>query len=610
MPRHPEVVGPPDRPPQPLDLAATGNGTVAALISPAGAVNWMCWPRLDGDPVFSALVDGDQSERGFTDILMTRFAHSRQRYRRNSAVLETELTDSQGNALLITDHMPRLRRFGRMFRPPMLVRRIELLRGRPRIRLRVRPCFGWGQESPRGRAGSNHISYVGGGEAMRLSTDAPLGFILSETEFALDRPLSMMFGPDETVNGMVSRVAKEFEDETQAYWEDWVRGLSLPFEWQDEVIRAAITLKLCAHDDTGGILAALTTSIPEAEHTQRNWDYRFCWLRDAYFTVMALNRLGATRTMEHYIGYITNAVLEQTGMLRPVYPLVPNDSIDEWEATALKGFMGHAPVRVGNAAALQVQNDVWGAVVMAAAMLFFDHRLPEPAGEALYRRLVPLGVAAEAAALTADAGIWEYRGRERIHTFSAAMCWAAVDRLGRIAAHLGLVEEAADWQARAATLKEAILEGAWNEEAGSLQEVFGGHGLDAALLLLPEIGLLPPTDPRFVATVEAIERDLMRDGMLLRYSAADDFGVPETAFIVCSFWLVDALAAIGRKSDARSLFERILSLRNHVGLLPEDVDPRTGQLWGNFPQSYSQVGLVLSAMRLSRSWEEGFWRAW
>jgi len=595
---------------QPLDLAVIGNGTVAALITPSGRVNWMCWPRLDGDPRFSALLDGDAPTSGFTDVAMTDFASARQSYRRNTAVLETELTDLQGNRLRITDHMPRLARFGRMFRPPMLVRRIEPLSGRPRIRVRIRPSFVWGQESPRGRAGSNHISYFGNGEALRVSTDAPLGFLLSETEFALDRPLSMLIGSDETVNGNITRVARDFEDETTTYWQDWVRGLSLPFEWQDEVIRAAITLKLCAHDDTGGILAALTTSIPEAPHTERNWDYRFCWVRDAYFTVMALNRLGATRTMENYISYITGAVLEQPGLLRPVYPLVPNDPIHEWEANALEGFQGHAPVRVGNAASVQVQNDVWGSIVMAATMMFFDRRLPQQGDEALYRRLVPLGVAAEAAALTADAGIWEYRGRERIHTFSAAMCWAAVDRLGRLARHLGLAEEAADWHDRADRLREAILAGAWNEQAGSLQEVFGGHGLDAALLLLPEIGLLPPTDPRFVSTVEAIERELMRDGMLLRYSAADDFGVPETAFIVCSFWLVDALASIGRETDARALFERILALRNHVGLLAEDVDPRTGQLWGNFPQSYSQVGLILSAMRLSRSWEEGFWRAW
>jgi len=503
-----------------------------------------------------------------------------------------------------------MRRFERMFRPPMLVRRIEPMAGRPRIRIRIRPRFGWGNEAPRGRAGSNHIRFVGASESMRVTTDAPLGFVLGETEFALDRPIALLIGSDDTVEGAVGRLARQFEDETTEYWEDWVRGLSLPFEWQDEVIRAAITLKLCAHDDTGGIVAALTTSVPEAPGTGRNWDYRFCWLRDSHFTVMALNKLGATRTMETYIGYLTGAVMEQDALLRPVYPLVPNSPIDEWEAAALKGFQGNGPVRVGNAAALQVQNDVWGSVVMAAAMLFFDRRLPQPGDEALYRRLVPLGRAAEVAALTPDAGIWEYRGRARVHTFSAAMCWAAVDRLGRIAAHLGLAEEAEDWHRRANHLRTTILDGAWSESLGALQEVFGGEGLDAALLLLPEIGLLPPTDPRFVATVEAIERDLMRGGLLLRYSLPDDFGVPDTAFLVCSFWLVDALAAIGRTADARALFERMLKLRNHVGLLSEDVDPRNGELWGNFPQSYSQVGLILSAMRLSRSWEEGFWRAW
>nr|WP_314072991.1 glycoside hydrolase family 15 protein [uncultured Roseococcus sp.] len=595
---------------QPLDLAAIGNGTVAALVNGEGRVSWMCWPRLDGDPIFCGLLDGTEPEGGFCEVSVTRFASSKQRYRRNTAILETELSDDRGNTLRITDHMPRFRRFGRMFRPPMLVRRIEPVTGRPRIRLRVRPRFGWGEEAPSGRSGSNHIRYVGEAGTLRVTTDAPLGFVMGETEFALDRPISMLLGQDDTVDGATARIAREFEDETASYWEDWVRGLSVPFEWQDAVIRAAITLKLCAHDDTGGIVAALTTSIPEAPGTARNWDYRFCWLRDSHFTVMALNRLGATRTMEGYINYIIGAVLEQEPMLKPVYPLVPNGPIDEWIATSLKGFRGDGPVRVGNAAAIQVQNDVWGSVVLASAMMFFDRRLPSPGDEALYRRLVPIGDRAEQAALTPDAGIWEYRGRARIHTFSAAMCWGAVDRLGRIAAHLGLKEEAADWKRRADRLKDAILDGAWNASSGALQEVFGGEGLDAALLLLPEIGLLPPSDPRFVATVEAIERELMRDGLLLRYGLPDDFGVPDTAFLVCSFWLVDALHSIGRKEDARKLFEKILSLRNHVGLLAEDVEPKTGQLWGNFPQTYSQVGLILSAMRLSRSWEDGFWRAW
>jgi GH15 family glucan-1,4-alpha-glucosidase len=597
--------------PQPLDLAVAGNGTIAALIDTTARVSWLCWPRLDGDPVFCALMDGETPQYGFADIELVHRAESVQRYRRNTAIVETELADHDGNRLLVTDTVPRFRSRGRMFRPPMLVRRVQPLSGRPRIRLRIRPRFGWGTEAPEIRPGSNHISYRGPAEDMRVSTDAPIGFIGHETPFALDRPLALIIGTDESLTEPPAQLARHFEEETTSYWQEWVRLLNIPFEWQEAVIRAAIALKLCAHDDTGGIVAALTTSIPEAPGTIRNWDYRFCWLRDAFFTVQALNRLGATRSMEKFVCYLTGAVLGDAGVpLRPVYPLVPDGPMLETDATALAGFLGHRPVRIGNAAVDQQQNDAWGSVILAAVQMFFDQRLPHPGDRALFRQLETLASAAAEAALTPDAGIWEYRGRNRVHTFSAAMCWAAVDRMARVARHLGLAEEAARLAGRAAPIREEILRRAWSEREGAFVESLDGEGLDAALLLLPEIGVIAPADPRFVATVEAIERQLARDGLLLRYSAPDDFGTPDTAFIVCSFWLVDALHGVGREADARALFERILSLRNHVGLLSEDVDPRTGQLWGNYPQTYSQVGLILSAMRLSRSWEEGFWRAW
>lgn len=597
--------------PQPLDLAVAGNGTIAALIDTAARVSWLCWPRLDGDPVFCALMDGEAPAAGFADIELLHRAESVQRYRRNTAIVETELADRDGNRLRVTDTVPRFRRRGRMFRPPMLVRRLEPLRGRPRIRLRIRPRFGWGAEAPEIRPGSNHISYRGPAEDLRVSTDAPVGFIGRETAFVLDRPLALIIGTDESLTEPPAVLARRFEEETACYWQEWVRLLNIPFEWQEAVIRAAIALKLCAHDDTGGIVAALTTSIPESPGTIRTWDYRFCWLRDAFFTVQALNRLGATRSMEKFVRYLAGAVIGDAGVpLRPVYPLVPDGPMPETEAAALAGFLGHRPVRVGNAAVDQQQNDAWGSVILAAVQMFFDRRLPHPGDVALFRQLERLAEAAAEAALTPDAGIWEYRGRRRIHTFSAAMCWAAVDRMARVARHLGLAGEAARLAGRAAPIREAILARAWSEREGAFVESLDGKGLDAALLLLPELGVLAPADPRFVATVAAIERHLARDGLLLRYSAPDDLGTPDTAFIVCSFWLVDALHGIGREQDARALFERMLSLRNHVGLLPEDVDPRTGQLWGNYPQTYSQVGLILSAMRLSRSWEEGFWRAW
>lgn len=594
---------------QPLDLAVAGNGSVAALVDRSGRLVWLCWPRLDGDPVFCALLDGAAPESGFCGVALDDQVESTQHYRRNTAVVETTLTDASGNALMLIDHVPRFTRFGRGFRPSIFIRRIVPLAGRPRIRIQARPSFGWGTTRVTPRLGSNHLRWIGPEESLRLTTDAPVGFVAAETPFVLDRPIAMVLTADEPLTEAPGLLAKTFEDETTAYWHEWVRLLNVPFEWQQAVIRAAITLKLCAHDDTGGIVAALTTSIPESPGTPRNWDYRFCWLRDAFFTVVALNRLGATRTMENFSRYLTGAVMAADGTaLKPVYPLVPNGSIAEADAPNLAGFLGNRPVRVGNAAALQVQNDAPGSVVMAAAMLFFDQRLPKPGDVALFRQLETLGEAALAAALTPDAGIWEYRGRARVHTFSAAMCWAAADRLARIADVLNLPDDAARWRAHAVPLRAEILRRAWT--GTHLGESLDGAGLDASLLLLPEIGLLPPTDPRFVATVEAIQQGLTRENLVMRYAEADDFGAPDTAFVVCSFWLVDALHAIGRTAEARALFERLLGLRNHVGLLSEDADVRTGQLWGNFPQSYSQVGLILSAMRLSRSWEEGFWRAW
>ena len=340
-----------------------------------------------------------------------------------------------------------------------------------------------------------------------------------------------------------------------------------------------------------------------------NWDYRYCWLRDAYFVVQALNRLGATRTMEDYIRYITNvAALEPEGNLKPVYGVVPDADLAERIEHGLAGYRGMGPVRVGNQAHAQVQNDGYGAVILAAAQMFFDRRLPRAGDADLFARLERLGERALALALTPDAGPWEFRGRTAVHTYSAAMCWAACRRLARIATHLGRNERATYWRDAAAALRRAILDSAWNPKLGSFVASFGGEDVDASLLLLHEIGFVAASDPRFLGTVAAIEERLRCGDYLYRYRTADDFGVPETAFVVCTFWYIDALTAIGRREEARAIFERTLARRNATGLLSEDIAPATGELWGNFPQTYSMVGLIVSAMRLSKTWEEAFWR--
>jgi GH15 family glucan-1,4-alpha-glucosidase len=593
-----------------LELGAIGNCSIAALVDRQARIVWCCFPRLDGDPVFCSLLNevrpaDKPAGDGAFSVELEGMQRCDSAYIPNTAVLSTTLTDAHGNAVEVVDFAPRYKEHERMFRPPLLVRRVLPKAGRPRIRIRLRPRFDYGETTPALTRGSNHVRFLSAQQALRLTTDAPLSYVMEETAFVVDRPLNFLFGSDERINAEVGRTAREFFERTVEHWRDWVRSLSIPFEWQEAVIRAAIALKLCNYEETGAIVAALTTSIPEAANTQRNWDYRFCWLRDATFVIQALNRLGATRTMEDYIGFIGDVVDDsEPDRLRPVYGIARGSVLDEWTAKGLAGYRGHGPVRVGNQAHAQVQNDVYGSVVLASAHSFFDKRLIRSGHEMLFERLERLGRRALAVFDQPDAGPWELRGSAHIHTFSSLMCWAAADRLAKIAVALGLNDRAAYWRNEAQRLQKTIEAGAWSETRRSFVSTFGGRDVDASLLLMGEFGFVSRTDPRFVATVKAVESELMRDGFLYRYTTEDDFGRPETAFIICSYWFVDALASIGRTEEARALFERLLSIRNSYGLLSEDFDTRTGELWGNFPQTYSMVGLINSATKLSRRWED------
>ncbi len=595
---------PPDQ--QSLDLALIGNCRVAALVNTSGRIVWWCFPRFDSNPAFSRLLAGDE-EKGFTDVVLADLAHTKAAYQRNTAIVETELEDRHGGRVRIRDFAPRFFQYERTFRPPQIVRRIMPVAGLPRIAIRVRPTHSYGKPVDDFSLGSNHIRYPGSGAVLRLSTDAPLSYIAEETVFPLTRPITLVFGPDEPFQSALDSTAREFEERTHDYWFGWVRSLAVPFEWQNAVTRAAVTLKLCSFEETGGIVAAHTTSIPEAPGSGRNWDYRYCWLRDSYFVVQALNTLGVTETMEAYINYILTVAADLDKPLAPVHSIIPGDTLDEEIAPDLAGFLGHGPVRVGNLAVVQNQHDVYGSVILAATQMFIDERLPRMGDEALFRALEPLGERAVKLALTPDAGIWEYRGRQRIHTHSAALCWAACDRLSQIAERLGIAGRAAYWRGHAEELREPILARAWNKDKGALAGALDGQDLDASVLLLSELGLLKPDDPRFLGTFEAIGRELKRSGRIMRYTNEDDFGAPETAFLVCNFWYIDALAEIGRIDEARAMFDDLLGRRNAFGILSEDIHPETGALWGNIPQTYSMAAIINSATRLSVKWEDA-WR--
>ncbi|MBI1754231.1 MAG: glycoside hydrolase family 15 protein [Acidobacteria bacterium] len=589
-----------------LDLALIGNCAIGALIDEQATVLWGCFPRFDADPMFCALLR-DTDDFGYFGIDLADRVRTEQHYLENTAILVTRLYDRRGGAIEVLDFAPRFHLNGRTFRPMMLVRQIRWIEGSPRLTLRLRPACDEGAGRPSITWGSNHIRYVAPAFTLRLTTDASLTAIMQETSFFLEDTVTLLLGPDETINEAVGEVGRRFLEETTQYWREWVRNLGIPFEWQGPVIRAAITLKLNAYEDTGAIIAAMTTSIPEAAGSTRNWDYRFCWLRDSYFVINALNRLGATRTMERYIAYIINLAADAEGEpLQPVYGIDGRAELEEREAQALAGYRGMGPVRLGNLAYRQVQHDVYGSAILAATHVFFDQRLTRQGDKALFHRLEALGAQAICCFDQPDAGLWELRGSARVHTFSAVMCWAACDRLAKIAERLALPERASHWREHARTIHATISRRAWNDTRGTFVSTFEGEALDASLLLLVEVGFLDRGDPRFAATVAAVEKELRRGDFIFRYIEKDDFGEPENAFILCTFWYINALAALDRREEAGALFEKLLSCRNRHGLLAEHIDPKSGELWGNFVQTYSMVGLINAAIRLSIRWDQAF----
>lgn len=592
-----------------LELALIGNGSVAALVNAVGEIVWGCFPGMDGDPTFCSLLRerGGANDFGYFAIEVVDFERAEQEYTENTPILVTRLHDRHGGIVEITDFAPRFLNFERVFCPMMLIRQIRRLAGVPRIRVILRPAADAGATRRGTTSGSHHIRYVDGDPVLRLTTDASIAAITEERAFVLEESVTLILGPDETLQGAAHDIGARFLRDTQSHWREWVRALAIPFEWQDAVIRAAITLQLNAVEDTGAILAAVTTSVPESADGGRTWDYRFCWLRDGFMVVNALNRLGATRTMERFLGYIVNiAAGSPDGVLQPVYGITGRERIEERVIDSLPGYRGIGPVRIGNQAFAQVQHDVYGAVIMAATHVFFDRRLVRHHDVSLFERLEVLGERATQSFDQPDAGLWELRSRAAVHTYSAVMCWAACDRLARIAAQLHLPARESHWRERATRLHRTICERAWNTARGCFVGAFDGNALDASLLLLHDVGFLAAEDPRFAATVAAVERELRRGDFVFRYTAEDDFGAPQNAFVVCTFWYINALVALGRREEARRLFETLLSCRTRHGLLAEHIDVKTGELWGNFVQTYSMVGLISSAVRLSKRWDEAF----
>jgi GH15 family glucan-1,4-alpha-glucosidase len=583
------------------NLGIIGNCSYNALLR-EGSVEWLCWPRPDSSFVFGPLLDRERG--GYFAVEGVGSDTVQQEYIENTNVLRTVFTGPEGSFELI-DFAPRFTLYDRFFKPSMLVRILRPLSGEPKALVRCMPVRDYGLAPSRSWRGSNHIEYTDFSTPVRLTTNVPLTYIEDERPFLLERDRHLVLTWGQPLEAGIEETGERFLERTIDYWRRWVKATRVPRDYQVEVIRSALVLKLHQYEDTGALLAATTTSLAEHPGSGRTWDYRYCWLRDAYFTLNALERLGHSEEMLLFLEFLRNRADERQGALQPAYRIDGGSEAPERELEHLTGYEGDGPVRVGNQAFEHLQNDVYGEMVLAVSRLFLDTRFvgevpPHTAVEIVQGLLDQI----EARLEEPDAGPWEFRGRRRLHSFTVLMHWAGARRAVEVAETLGaeeVADRALEIEARAAEILETRC---WNEEVGAITQVAGEPQLDAALLLAVHLGFFASDDPRATSHVNAIRDALSLDGGLLRrYAVQDDFGVMEAAFTVCTFWLVEALAILDRKEEARELFERLIGFHNGLGLFSEDLLPDSHEQSGNFPQTYTHVGLINAAFRLSRGWD-------
>jgi len=582
------------------DIGLVGNGQYAAHVASDGDVVWCCLPRFDAEPVLASMLD--PARGGHFLVGPSAGGHGRQRYLPNTNVLATEFSDGQG-AFRVIDFAPRFEQHQRAFHPTQLFRIIEPLRGTPRVQVRCDPVLGWTGRPADRVQGSNHVRFEGYAAQLRLTTDVPLSY-LGGQPFTLTGRRHMVLTWGAPIEEPLAPLADRFLAETVRYWQRWVKGCEVPAAYQEQVIRSALALKLHCFEDTGAIVAATTTSVPESPGSGRTWDYRYCWLRDAFFVLGALRRLGCFEERERFTQWIFDVAGGSPDLdLAPLYRIDGRSDLAELEHDGWAGYEGNRPVRTGNGAASHRQNDVYGETALSLVPVFLDERFRDERSDAALDLVARLARKAVHVAGTPDAGIWEYRSEWTPQTFSTLMSWAAADRvatvLDRRAPGCG-----AELAGEASRLRAEILTRAWRPELGSFAASYPSNDLDASTLLMVPLRFLPREDPRLASTVDAISRALGRGDWLDRYRHDDGFGTPQVAFVLCTFWLVQALAGLGRHDEARRQLEATFDALSPLGLLSEDYDPKGRRLWGNFPQAYSHVGLIHAAFDASPRWPE------
>jgi glucoamylase len=585
------------------NLGIIGNCSYLGYIDVHSDVKWLCWPRFDSSFVFGSLLDSKKGGR--FSIQPEGEYTSKQYYINNTNVLCTEF-ESAGGRYRVLDCAPRFQQYERNFKPLMMVRKVELLEGRPVIKVVCRPMAMYGAVQPEMVPGSNHLRYMNYDMQMRLTTDVSISYIMEEQPFVLDQNQYLVLTYGEPLEAPLKATAEDFINKTVRYWQRWVKSTYVPDIYQDQVIRSALVLKLHQYEDTGGIIASGTTSLPEHHGSARTWDYRYCWFRDSYYTLKAFNELGHFDELERYFEYIQNILMRDTERIQPLYSITGGKELEEIQVD-LEGYLNNQPVRIGNKAYQQIQNDVYGQVLVGLLPLFIDKRLnfsQKRGYKPLVDRLLNW---IEKTFDEPDAGLWEFRNVKQVHTYTLLFHWAGC----KAAAKIGSVMTDSDLVKRASALAkkaEQYLEKCYDPKRGVYTQAMGADHLDASTLKMITMNYLDPHSDKARKHLKALE-DLLRtdQGLFYRYVHQDDFGKPEATFLVCAFWYVDALACVGRVEDAIKTMDTILKFANPLGIFSEDVGV-DGSQWGNYPQTYSHVGLINAVFRISKKLDQPSYR--
>jgi GH15 family glucan-1,4-alpha-glucosidase len=579
------------------DTGIIGNCAFLAHIHKNTNIEWLCWPRFDSTFIFGGLLD--KKKGGEFSILPEGEFTSHQYYLENTNVLITEISPASGGMYRVTDFAPRFYQHQRYYKPLMLFRKIEVIEGSPRVKVKCEPVSEYGAVKLRVNRGSNHIQYLGGEENIRLTTNIPISYVFDEQPFVLNeiKYLALTYG--EPLEAPLITTAERFLSETIQYWRTWIKHSSIATYYQPYVIRSGLALKIHQFEDTGAIIAASTTSLPESPGSGRNWDYRYCWLRDTYYVITALNHIGHFEEMERYFSYVTDISFSTNERYQPLYSITGKKDLVENILADLDGYLGNQPVRVGNQASEHIQNDIYGQVMISMLPLYTDHRFVFSERKDSVRWIEFLLKKIEFTIDEKDAGIWEFRNMANIHCYSNLFQWAgasAAEKMARTIDNKELIDKAIALKERAA----AHIESCYDPIRKVYTNSAGSSNLDASTLQLIMMNYLDPASQRAKDHLIALENELKAtNGLFYRYLYKDDFGKPKTTFLICAFWYVEALASVGRLDDAQREFGNLLKYSNHLLLFSEDVDENDGSQWGNFPQAYSHVGLMNAAYRIA-----------